>query len=222
MSKPMTSRSRIENRWPIAKEVLPFILALGGAGVLLALVGWWIAAAPFVLVACFSLWFFRDPDRNPPLGPGLVSPADGLVLSVTEEEDERFLKARARKISIFMSVWSVHVNRAPLAGVVEDVRYEPGRFFKAHLEKSSRENEHNAVLLRTAGEDRIVFVQIAGVIARRIACWVSPGDEVRRGQRVGLIRFGSRLDVYLPLEARVKVRPGEKVRAGQSILGDLS
>lgn len=201
---------------------MPFILASGGAGVLLALVGWWVAAAPFVLVACFSLWFFRDPDRNPPPGPGVVSPADGLVLSVTEEEDERFLKTRARKISIFMSVWSVHVNRAPLAGVVEDVRYEPGRFFKAHLEKSSRENEHNAILLRTADEDRIVFVQIAGVIARRIACWVSPGDEVRRGQRVGLIRFGSRLDVYLPLEARVKVRPGEKVRAGQSILGDLS
>lgn len=218
----MTRRSRIENQWPVAKEGLPFILASGGAGVLLALVGWWVAAAPFVLVACFSLWFFRDPDRNPPPGPGVVSPADGLVLSVTEEEDERFLKTRARKISIFMSVWSVHVNRAPLAGVVEDVRYEPGRFFKAHLEKSSRENEHNAILLRTADEDRIVFVQIAGVIARRIACWVSPGDEVRRGQRVGLIRFGSRLDVYLPLEARVKVRPGEKVRAGQSILGDLS
>jgi phosphatidylserine decarboxylase len=218
----MTRRSRIENQWPVAREGLPFILASGGAGVLLALVGWWVAAAPFVLVACFSLWFFRDPDRNPPPGPGVVSPADGLVLSVTEEEDERFLKTRARKISIFMSVWSVHVNRAPLAGVVEDVRYEPGRFFKAHLEKSSRENEHNAILLRTADEDRIVFVQIAGVIARRIACWVSPGDEVRRGQRVGLIRFGSRLDVYLPLEARVKVRPGEKVRAGQSILGDLS
>jgi phosphatidylserine decarboxylase len=218
----MTPRSRIENQWPVAREGLPFILASGGAGVLLALVGWWVAAAPFVLVACFSLWFFRDPDRNPPPGPGVVSPADGLVLSVTEEEDERFLKTRARKISIFMSVWSVHVNRAPLAGVVEDVRYEPGRFFKAHLEKSSRENEHNAILLRTADEDRIVFVQIAGVIARRIACWVSPGDEVRRGQRVGLIRFGSRLDVYLPLEARVKVRPGEKVRAGQSILGDLS
>jgi phosphatidylserine decarboxylase len=218
----MTRRSRIESQWPVAREGLPFILVLGGAGVLLALVGWWVAAAPFVLVACFSLWFFRDPDRNPPPGPGVVSPADGLVLSVTEEEDERFLKTRARKISIFMSVWSVHVNRAPLAGVVEDVRYEPGRFFKAHLEKSSRENEHNAILLRTADEDRIVFVQIAGVIARRIACWVSPGDEVRRGQRVGLIRFGSRLDVYLPLEARVKVRPGEKVRAGQSILGDLS
>jgi len=218
----MTRRSRIESQWPVAREGLPFILVLGGAGVLLALVGWWVAAAPFVLVACFSLWFFRDPDRNPPPGPGVVSPADGLVLSVTEEEDERFLKTRARKISIFMSVWSVHVNRAPLAGVVEDVRYEPGRFFKAHLEKSSRENEHNAILLRTADEDRIVFVQIAGVIARRIACWVSPGDEVRRGQRVGLIRFGSRLDVYLPLEARVKVRPGDKVRAGQSILGDLS
>jgi phosphatidylserine decarboxylase len=222
MSKPMTPRSRIENRWPVAKEGLPFILAFGGAAALLALIGWWPAAAPFVALAGFSLWFFRDPDREPPLEAGVVSPADGRVLSVSEEEDGRFLKTRARKISIFMSVWSVHVNRAPLAGVVEDVRYVPGRFFKAHLEKSSLENEHNAIVLRLASEDRIVFVQIAGVIARRIACWVRPGDEVGRGQRVGLIRFGSRLDVYLPLTARVKVRPGDTVRAGRSILGELS
>lgn len=217
----MTPRSRIENRWPVAKEGLPFILGFIGAGLVLALIGWWVPAVPLLTLGAFSLWFFRDPEREPPAEAGLVSPADGTVLSVSEEEDDRFLKTRAKKISIFMSVWNVHVNRAPLSGVIEGIHYEPGRFFKAHLDKSSRENEHNALVVDAGEGRRMAFVQIAGVIARRIACWVSAGDDLVRGQRVGLIRFGSRLDVYLPLDARVKVRPGDKVRAGRSILGEL-
>ena len=204
----------------MAREGLPFILGPLALSLGLVLAGWIYAAVPFGIFGLFSAWFFRDPERLPPEAEGaILSPADGSVIAVEEVEEERFLKTRMVKISIFMSLFNVHVNRIPLTSRVEGVKYFPGKFFAAHLDKASMDNEHNALILEAPGRGRIVFIQIAGLIARRIACWVSPGDQVVRGQRFGLIRYGSRLDVYLPIEARIDVRVRQKVRAGQSILG---
>ena len=126
------------------------------------------------------------------------------------------------RVSIFMSVFNVHVNRAPLTGRVERTQYNPGKFFAANRDKASLDNEQNAVVLRDADGRKIMFVQIAGLIARRIVCYINPGDDVVRGQRIGLIRFGSRLDVYLPTDATIEVALGQKVRAGETILGKFA
>lgn len=214
--------SRIDNKLPVAREGLPFILIPLAAAVGLVLAGWRWPAAVFGVFGLFSAWFFRDPERRPPQGEAAVlSPADGRVIRVEEVDEDRFFGARMVKVSIFMSLFSVHVNRIPMTSVVESIEYFPGRFLGAHRDKASSENEHNALVLKPQGRSRILFIQIAGLVARRIACWIKPGDHVRRGQRFGLIRFGSRLDVYLPLEAEIEVRLRQKVRAGQSILGYL-
>jgi phosphatidylserine decarboxylase len=207
----------------VAREGLPFILFPLGTG-LAALVagGYWLAAI-LLPVGLFSFWFFRDPIRYaPPIPNAVVSPADGTVIRVEEVDDDRFLFSRRKKISIFMSLVNVHVNRAPVEGTVESIQYFPGRFWAADLDKASKENEHNAVIVQAEGGHRVAFVQIAGLVARRIACWIRPGDPLTRGQRIGLIRFGSRLDVYLPVSAHVQVTIGRTVRAGESILGYLS
>lgn len=201
---------------------MPFIIIPALLGGIIALGGWLIPASPILALACFSAWFFRDPRRTIEGDDrAVLSPADGVVINIEEIEDTRFLNANALKISIFMSLFNVHVNRVPLSGVVEDIRYFPGRFFSAGRDKASQENEHNAVVMRVRNQHRIAFVQIAGLIARRIACWVSPGDEIVRGQRFGLIRFGSRLEVYLPPSTEIKIKLKQKVRAGHTILGNL-
>jgi phosphatidylserine decarboxylase len=171
----------------------------------------------------FTVYFFRDPERGGAHPENSVlSPADGTILFVqTLLGSDNLLGEPATKISIFMSVFNVHVNRVPANGKISNIRYHPGRFFSANLDKASAQNEHNRITLQLEGSSRIVFVQIAGLIARRIACWVREGEEVRAGQRFGLIRFGSRLDVYLPGHARVVAGKGEKVKAGKSILGYL-
>lgn len=170
----------------------------------------------------FALCFFRDPDRIPPAGDrAVLSPADGTVIKVEDVEADPFLGLKMRKISIFMSVFNVHVNRAPMSGKAGRIMYFPGKFFNASLDKASKDNEHNAIVLETETGEKIVFVQIAGLIARRIVCWLKPGDSMIRGQRIGLIRFGSRLDVYVPPESAVDVKVGRKVQAGRSILGYL-
>lgn len=171
----------------------------------------------------FVLYFFRDPDREADVPEkGVVTPADGRVLGVWNLETvENPLGTKAVKVSVFMSLFDVHVNRIPARGTIAEISYRPGAFFAANLDKASEKNEQNVVTLETQDGRRIVFVQIAGLIARRIACWVREGDQVKGGQRFGLIRFGSRVDVFLPEGSRVEVQPRQRVKAGTTILGYL-
>lgn len=174
------------------------------------------------LLTLFCIWFFRDPKRTVPKEEGLlVSPADGKVVDVSRVEEGRFLNKPAIKVSIFLNVFNVHVNRVPTAGKVLDVSYNPGRFFAANVPKASLENEQNAVLMETPGGKKIVCIQIAGLIARRIVCWVKKGGDLERGERFGLIRFGSRVDLFLPLETDVIIAKGAKVKGGETVLGIL-
>jgi phosphatidylserine decarboxylase len=171
----------------------------------------------------FLLNFFRDPERTPPEGAGLVvSPADGRVLvAEAAVEETRFLQSRAAKVSIFMSPIDVHVNRAPTSGEVTAVHYHPGSYLAAFSDKASLENEQNAVVMRSAEGRALVFVQIAGFLARRIVCRVRADDRVRRGDRVGMIKLGSRVDIFIAGDVTLRVRPGDRVRAGETILGEL-
>jgi phosphatidylserine decarboxylase len=164
--------------------------------------------------------FFRDPDRIIPDAESvIVSPADGKVILTGLTDDTPFFSGQTMKISIFMSVFNVHVNRIPYDGRVKKIDYHPGKFFSANLDKASLENEHNAVFIEMDNARPLCVVQVAGLIARRIICRIQPGDHVIRGQRFGLICFGSRLDVYLPPDIKLRVAPGDKVKAGTSILG---
>jgi phosphatidylserine decarboxylase len=199
-----------------------FILPLAGLTLVLWVLGLLVPAGLFFLFTLFVLYFFRDPERSiPPEEGAIISPADGKVIHVEPCREERFLKSPAVKISVFMSLFNVHVNRIPLSGSIADSSYFPGKFFRANLDKASSANEQNALLIETAGGARILTVQIAGIIARRIVCWVKKGDRVARGQRFGLIRFGSRLDIYLPPDIQVQARVGQRVYGGQTILGYL-
>jgi phosphatidylserine decarboxylase len=179
--------------------------------------------ALIALIVTFCICgFFRDPDRVIPNKEGaVVSPADGKVIWVGKVDNGRFFAGRSTKISIFMSVFNVHVNRIPFDGQIKKVDYHPGKFFSANLDKASEKNEHNALFIETRDGSDICVVQVAGLIARRIVCKVQPGEEVRRGQRFGIICFGSRLDVYLPDNAHIEVAVGDKVKAGSSIIGKL-
>jgi len=206
-------------RIPIAREGYPFILIA-----LFCIIVVWLAGLEwleflFVPLGIFVVAFFRDPERNIPGDAGsITSPADGKVIKVELIKDEKFLKADALRICIFMNVFNVHVNRAVASGKVVDVIYNPGKFFNASLDKASMHNEQNAVIMEEGGR-RFAFNQIAGLIARRIVCYAKPGMRYEKGQRFGLIRFGSRVDVYLPAGCSPSVKVGEKVRAGSSILG---
>jgi len=192
-----------------------FAAGPGLVGALFAWLGWWGPAVLFFALAAFVLFFFRDPERAVPTAPGaIVSPADGRVLTV----DQTSLEGRSQtRISIFLSVFDVHVNRAPIAGRIGAVQYRPGRFHVASREAASRENEQNEVALEGEGT-RVVFRQIAGILARRIEFWKRLGDQLERGQRVGMIRFGSRTEVFFEPHYRVQVRPGEHVKGGATIL----
>ncbi len=206
---------------PIALEGIPFIV-LFGVLTLLAfffLEQSWVSSLPFAATA-FTAWFFRNPERHPPGDDQIVvSPADGQVIRVDEGITHELLSQPCRKVSIFMNVFNVHVNRAPAAGTVSAVRYHPGKFLSANLDKASEENERNAILIRTGEGKEILTIQIAGLIARRIVCWIQEGMCLDRGERFGLIRFGSRLEVFLPPEVKVSVSVGDKVRAGETPLG---
>lgn len=211
------------NNYPhpiIAREGWPFlavslVLALGVSAWCLA----W--AIPFWIIFLFVLQFFRDPPRDIPQGENLVlSPADGRVIKVERTQDP-YAQREAILVSVFMNVFNVHSNRSPVDGVIEKVQYFPGKFVNADLDKASLENERNAIVLKTAQGKTVTFVQVAGLIARRILCYVKAGDQLSRGQRYGFIRFGSRVDVYLPLEAKVKVSIGEKVSATTTVLAIL-
>jgi phosphatidylserine decarboxylase len=209
-------------RIPIAKQGYPFI-ALGLFGVALFLwvdfpVGWGF----FVLITLFVISFFRDPERQPPQDEkALLAPADGRVLLIEEKEMSPFSTGQTIKISIFMSVFNCHVNRIPGSGKIEKIFYRAGKFFSANQDRASDQNEQNALLLRTSEGKEINVVQVAGLIARRIVCWVKPGENIKRGERFGLIRFGSRVDLYLPVSTRVRIQRGDKVKAGLTIIGEL-
>ncbi len=187
-------------------------LALGAICFLLQ---WDVAGAVLALLAAFVFYFFRDPERAIPREPGeVVSPADGRVVVVTEEENAG---RPGKRISIFLAIWNVHVNRSPAAGTITKMEYRPGRFFAAMRERASVENEQNVFTLSTdAGE--MVFKQIAGWIARRVVSWKKQADQVARGERIGLVRFGSRVDVWVPKEAEILVKLGEKVKGGSSVI----
>ncbi len=210
--------------WPhpvIAKEGWPFVFAAIAASLIATwLAGWW--SAPFWLAALFVVQFFRDPGRVPPADPDAVlAPADGRVVCVEKTRDP-YTDHDAVKISVFMNVFNVHSNRSPVDGTVTQSRYHAGSFLNASLDKASLENERNALLLRTASGAEITCVQIAGLIARRILCYAKPGDRLARGQRYGFIRFGSRVDLYLPSNSRARVAIGDKVYAGATIVASLS
>jgi phosphatidylserine decarboxylase len=206
----------------LAKAGWPFIGIAAFATAVFSLIGIAWLALLGLLATFFICYFFRNPDRVIPDQTGvIVSPADGKVIKVEDVSNSRLVEGPSKKISIFMSVFNVHVNRIPYHGSITKIAYFPGKFFSANLDKASRHNEHNAVYLQSDGGARICFVQIAGLIARRIICHLKEGEHVTRGQRFGLICFGSRLDVYLPQTAGVSVIVGDRVSAGTSVIGNL-
>lgn len=204
----------------IAREGWPFITC----GLILSLIvtacaGWW--SLPFWLFTIFALQFFRDPARPiPQEADAILCPADGRIV-VVEKGLDPYRNVEALKISVFMNVFNVHSQRSPIDGTITDVRYNAGKFVNAALDKASTENERNAVLATTRSGREITFVQVAGLVARRILCYVNSGDTLARGERYGFIRFGSRVDLYLPTDAQAQVAIGDKVQASSTILARL-
>ena len=213
----------------IAREGLVFIF-IGLAGTLgLALLStWWdsrivaVLAALAALLTVFTIFFFRDPERRFDDQPGLlISPADGRILGVEKIGHHDFIGGDAVKVSIFMSIFDVHVNRIPADGSVEYIKYNPGKFFKAFLDKASEENENTEIGIITPSGHRLVVKQIAGIIARRIVCHLKQGDTVDAGARFGIIRFGSRVELYVSADADIRVTTGDHVKGGATVIGFL-
>jgi len=220
-----SERSGLVNQkiFPVAREGYPFILGSAFATAIVAILGLYVLALFFLAVTFFVSFFFRDPERVIPEDEkAVVSPADGKVVEVNVVQESDFAAEKMLKISIFMSIFNVHVNRIPDNGRVTDVSYYPGKFLSANLDKASRDNERNAVSLEIGRGRKLIVVQVAGFIARRIICKIRKGDRLSRGERFGMICFGSRLDVYLPPDTAPAVSVGDKVLAGTSVLGCLS
>jgi phosphatidylserine decarboxylase len=203
----------------IAPEGWPFITVAAAVLVLFGLIHWWI---PFLLWLPIAVWvvaFFRDPERTRIRGPELIlAPADGVVVSVIQIDEPLFLGGAAHRIAIFMNVFNVHVNRYPASGFVRLRSYTSGKFFNAGIDKASTENEQATIGLETP-RGRLLIRQIAGLIARRIVTDHKEGTEVAQGERLGLIRFGSRVDLFVPIDVRVEVKPGDRTRAGETVVG---
>ena len=212
-----------DSRYPLlAREGWPHVFLVGAVAVAVHLYAGALIAIPFWAALVFVLQFFRDPRREIPQTPGLaVCPADGRVIAVGEVDDP-YIKRRALRISIFMNVFNVHSNRMPVAGKIMEAWYHRGTFLNAALDKASEANERNALWVRTEDGRDIVVVQVAGLIARRILCYVVPNAIVQRGERYGFIRFGSRVDVYLPVETRARVGLGDKVKGGSDVLAEVA
>jgi phosphatidylserine decarboxylase len=199
----------------MVKDGLKFAVPPIVLGLLALVLGWKSIGAILVFVGGFVLYFFRDPDRAIPSNPGVVvSPADGRVVEIVSEP---FDSKPGQRISIFLSVWDVHVNRAPVEGQIRQIEYRPGHFYAALRSRASEQNEQNVIRLLTP-KGEMAFKQIAGWIARRVLCWKQEGDLVARGERVGMIRFGSRVDIWLPPEAQIVVERGQHVAGGSSVL----
>lgn len=208
--------------WPFMG--IGFLLAIGGYFLAVHFRSWplWVLAFALTILALWCAYFFRDPERTGQRGPNLViAPADGKVLMITEVDEPQFAKGRATRISIFMNVFNVHVNRYPVDGRVDYTFYNKGKFLNAAAEKSSLENEQMSVGVTTPSGARILTRQIAGLIARRIVTYSKIGDEAHQGQRFGLIRFGSRVDVFVPPSSTVNVKVGELTTAGTTVLAEL-
>ncbi len=218
----MAHNSQYGRYEPIVREGFPFIVPLA----LLAFVSWllnhsWISLI-FIIATMYVAWFFRNPERISHSREGeILSPADGVVKEIIEGARPELLgEGDWSRVSVFMSIFNVHVNRAPIDGMVKEIRYHPGKFLDARDPHSSLENERSHMLL-SSEKISIEVVQIAGLVARRIECWAKEGDELKKGERYGLIRFGSRLDIYLPAELNVTVKQGQKVKAGLSRIAEI-
>lgn len=208
---------------PVAREGIPFIAFIAFVTVIVAVLDYDQLAFIFLLLTGFVIYFFRDPERILPDDEDVVvSPADGKVILVEKIFDDRFMNEHVYKISIFMSIFDVHVNRLPFAGEVEKILYVPGSFYAANTDQGGLANEHCAVILNTKKNFRYAVVQVAGLVARRIVSWVEKGDHIERGSRYGMIRFGSRVDIYLPQQLQPEVRSGQRVKAGETIIGYLT
>ncbi len=214
----------MNNKWPLAKEGVPFALLAFALTFLVLYFRLHTLSVLMGITCLFIIIFFRDPERaNTAPAKAVLTPADGRIIQVQHiEDDQNPLGESAIKISIFMSIFNVHVNRIPVEGKILSITYHRGKFFSANLDKASEQNESNSITLQLPDSRKIVFIQIAGLIARRIVCWVKKGDYMQTGQRFGLIRFGSRLDVYLPRDTRIIAKLRQKVRAGETIIGYLS
>lgn len=209
-----------QNHWPIAKDGLFFLIPAVLLTVILGIIGWKVWMSLGILLSLFIAYFFRNPKRViPNLQNIVLSPADGKIVYVGECEENYYLKEKALRVSIFMSLFDVHINRVPFSGKVLKMNYNPGRFLPANVEKASLLNEQNALILETEDRFKILLIQIAGFVARRIVCYAKVGDLLRKGEIFGLIRFGSRVDLYLPPEIKPIVRLGQHVKGGESIIG---
>ncbi|MGE3758734.1 MAG: phosphatidylserine decarboxylase family protein [Pseudobdellovibrionaceae bacterium] len=207
---------------PIVKEGLPFLGVALFVAVAFAVWKIWPLSVLFFFLSAFIAFFFRNPERLPPVGSTHVaSPADGKVIFIGPVVENEFLNTRTQKISIFMSLFDVHVNRVPVDGTVTKMKYHRGRFMAAFEDRASEENERNAMCIETPSKEKLVLVQVAGLVARRIVCYPVVGSFILRGQRLGLIRFGSRCDIYLPESAQVTVKMNDKVAGGETILAHL-
>ena len=207
---------------PFAREGYPFIGGFALVTVIFALFGWWCLTTIALALTLFTAWFFRNPERvTPPGEKRVVAPADGKVIFVGTVNEPRCGDLPVSKISIFMNVFNVHVNRVPVSGTVVDRFYNAGSFLNAALDKASLENEQAGLVVQTDAGQKVLFVQIAGLIARRIVTYPAVGERIVRGQRYGLIRFGSRVDIYLPPGSTVQARLGDLTVAGETVLGEL-
>ncbi len=207
---------------PIVGEGMPFFLISLGATLATWIGGWGFLSVPLAILTAYIAYFFRNPERLPPVGAATVaSPADGKVIFVGDSKESEFTNEAMQKISIFMSLFDVHVNRVPVDGTVKNTKYHRGRFMAAFEDRASDENERNVLLLETNRGEKVVLAQIAGLIARRIVCYPGIGSFILKGQRLGLIRFGSRCDLYLPKNAEILVKVGEKVLGGETVVAHL-
>lgn len=222
MERYTWAESPSDSGFPIARPGYPFIGISAFVTAIFALTGLHCLTIIGLAFTLFCCYFFRDPDRVTPAAPdALIAPADGKVIVAEKVDSHPYGDGPAFQISIFMSVFNVHVNRIPFDGIIRDLRYQPGRFFNASLDKASTDNERSALLIETESGKKFWNVQVAGLVARRIICRVQPGDTVQKGRRYGMICFGSRLDLFLPPEFASEIKIGQRTQSGTTILGYL-
>ena len=209
-----------EPRVPLAREGYPFIALFAFLSLIAALLGAGLTTFVLSALTVFCLYFFRDPDRILPQGEDvIVCPADGRIIQIDREFDDRFINQQVYKVSVFMSIFDVHVNRLPFAGKIAKISYFAGKFYSANTSRGGLENEKCVLTVETERRGNYAVIQVAGLLARRIVCWAEPNDELERGQRYGLIRFGSRVDILLPEGVQLEIAVGQRVKAGETVLG---